>query len=535
VADQATDAEVNTPWRQIVRNTLLVAVSFGLAALMGLLRNIIIARQFGIGADLDAYYAAFKLPDLLFTVVAGGALATAFIPVFADVLTSQGRAAAWRLVSSITNLVLLIVALFAGAAALLAPWLVHTLIAPGFDAAQQKETVDVMRIVLLSTLVFGISSVQGAALNGFKHFLLPALAPVLYPAGIICGAIFLSPSLGVRGLAVGAILGAVLHLAVKVPGLLYYGFSWRPTITISSPDVIKVAVLMGPRVLDLALFHITLLITTNLASRLPAGSVSALEWGWDAMQIPETLIGTAFGLVAFPTLAAMAAQGDMFAFRRTFGDTLRAILALSVPAALALILLGRPLLTLLYQRGAFDAAATDAVYVALRFYALGLIGHTTLELAARAFFAQKDTVTPLLVAAASAIINVLLALMLMQSLGYGGLALANSLAISVEVLILLAILRRRCSGIEGRATLQALARILGAALAMGAAMQSAKIVSTALTLSPLWLILSSALIGIGVYLGTGLLLDVKALRQLAKAIIGGGDGFFLFPNSQVGE
>ena len=234
-----------THWRHIVRNTFLVGGSFGLAALMGLLRNVIIARLFGIGADLDAYYAAFKLPDLLFTVVAGGALATAFIPVFTDVLADGGRAMAWRLVSSITNLVLLIVILFAGLTALFAPWLVGTLIAPGFSGAQQQQTVDIMRIVLLSTLVFGISSVQGAALNGFRHFLLPALAPVLYPLGIIAGALWLAPTWGVRGLAMGAVMGAILHLAVKVPGLMYYGFRWQPILTLDSPAVRRVAVLMG--------------------------------------------------------------------------------------------------------------------------------------------------------------------------------------------------------------------------------------------------------------------------------------------------
>ncbi len=529
MADRSESQTVSAPWRQIVRNTLLVAVAFGLAAIMALLRNIIIARQFGIGADLDAYYAAFKLPDLLFTVVAGGALATAFIPVFSDVLASQGRAAAWRLASDITNLVLLAVALFAGLAALLAPWLVHTLIAPGFNAAEQQETVEVMRVVLFSTLVFGISSVQGAVLNGFKHFLLPALAPVLYPVGIIFGALWLAPTYGVRGLAMGAILGAILHLSVKVPGLIYYGFRWRPVINLRSPDVRRVAVLMGPRILDLAVFHLTLLATTNLASRLQVGSVSALEWGWDAMQIPETLIGTAFGLVAFPTLAELAAHSDLPAFRRTFGETLRAILALSVPAALGLVLLGRPLLTILYQRGAFDAAATNAVYIALRFYAMGLIGHTCLELAARAFFAQQDTITPLLVATGSGVVNILLALGLMKPLGYGGLALANSLAVSAEVLVLLFILRRRYGGIEGRQILGALGRILLATIIMGIAMGGVVLAGQRFEMNDLWVVAGGAAVGVGVYVGSGLLLNLTILRQLQAALTGKGDGSFLFP------
>ena len=172
---------------------LVVAACFGLAAAAGLVRNIVIARTFGIGAALDAYYAAFKLPDLLFTVVAGGALATAFIPVFAESVAAGERAAAWRLTSAVINWVVLLVTGLALLAGLAAPWLVRTVIAPGFAPAQQAETAAVMRIILLSTVVFGISAVVGSALNGFKHFLLPALAPVLYPLGIAAGALWLAP------------------------------------------------------------------------------------------------------------------------------------------------------------------------------------------------------------------------------------------------------------------------------------------------------------------------------------------------------
>ena len=173
----------NSRTRHIVGNTLVVGACFALAALAGIVRNIVIARQFGIGADLDAYYAAFKLPDLLFTIVAGGALATAFIPVFAEFLASGDQDGAWRLASALTNLVVLVVAGLAALAALAAPWLVRVVIAPGFDAAQQAETAGLMRLVLISTLLFGISAVQGSVLNGFKHFLLPAVAPVRLSPG----------------------------------------------------------------------------------------------------------------------------------------------------------------------------------------------------------------------------------------------------------------------------------------------------------------------------------------------------------------
>jgi putative peptidoglycan lipid II flippase len=496
-----------------------VGASFALAAGAGLLRNAIIARRFGIGADLDAYYAAFKLPDLLFTIVAGGALATAFIPIFADFLADEDRAGGWRLASAVTNLVVLAVSGLAVLAAVLAPWLVRYLIAPGFDASRQAETVAVMRLVLLSTVLFGVSAVQSSVLHGFKHFLLPAVAPVVYPLGVVAGAVWLSPMWGVRGLAAGAVMGAALHLAIKVPALLHYGFQWWPVLDLRAPAVRRVLLLMGPRVLDLGVFHLTLVASTNLASRLGPGSVSALEWGWDAMQLPETIIGTAFGLVAFPTLAELAARRDLAGLRATLGETLRTVLALTVPAAAGLILLGQPLLRLLYQRGAFDAAATDAVYVALRLFALGLVGHACLELAARTFFAQQDTVTPLLVAAGSAGVNIALGLALMGPLGHGGLALANSLAVSAEVLVLLFILRRRLGGVEGGQTLRALARVALATLLMVVVMLGVLRLERLSGAGVFWLVAAAGLAGLVSYVGAGLLLGVQSLYRLPAALL----------------
>jgi putative peptidoglycan lipid II flippase len=272
-------------------------------------------------------------------------------------------------------------------------------------------------------------------------------------------------------------------------------------------------------VLDLGVFHLTLLVTTNLASRLGSGSISSLEWGWSAMQLPETIIGTAFGLVAFPTLADLATRGDRAGLRTTLGETLRMVLALTVPAACGLILLGRPLLQLLYQRGAFDAAATEAVYTTLRFYALGLVGHSCLELAARTFFAQQDTVTPLLIAAGSAAANILMGLLLMGPLGAGGLALANSLAVSGEVLVLMLVLRRRLGGVEGGRLLDALGRVLVASLLMAAAVSGVLALGQQAGMGVLPLVAAAGAVGALGYVGAGLLLGVQALRRLPATLL----------------
>lgn len=515
--------------RHIALNTLVVIAAFGLAAAMGLLRNIIISREFTIGSQLDAYYAAFKLPDLLFTIVAGGALATAFIPVFADFLTDGDRPGAWRLASAITNLVVIAVAALAGLAALSAPWLVRILLAPGFAPAAQAETATVMRIVLLSTLLFGISSVQSSVLHGFKHFLLPALAPALYPLGIIVGALWLAPTLGIMGLAWGALLGAFLHLAAKVPALVHFGFRWQPVLDLRSPAVHRVGWLMGPRILDLAVFQLTLILMTNLASRLATGSVSALEWGWDAMQLPETLIGTAFGIVAFPTMVELAARSDVGGLRHTLGETTRAVLALATPAAVALILLGRPVLSLLYQGGSFDDAAIDAIYVALRFFAIGLVAQTALELAARAFFAQQDTVTPLLVAAASGLTTILLGALLMRTMGHGGLALGNSLAVSAEVLALWLLLRRRWGSVEGRSTALTLGRVALASGLMALALWGVLTFTARQAWATLPTLALAGVTGGVTYVIACVLLKEHAVFYLPAALLGAATGLFAPP------
>ncbi|MBN1400085.1 MAG: murein biosynthesis integral membrane protein MurJ [Anaerolineae bacterium] len=502
----------------LARNTLVVAAFFGLAAGAALVRNMVIARQFGISGELDIYYAAFKLPELLFTIVAGGALATALIPVLSGYLARDDRAAFWRLASAISNVVGLAIAVLALVAGILAPMLVRRLIAPGFTPEAQAETARVMRVVLVSTLIFGLSAVQTSVLHSVKHFLLPALAPTVYPLGVVAGALFLAPRWGIRGLAVGAVAGACLHLAVQVPGLMRYGFSWQPILSTRDGAVPRVLKLMAPRILDLGVFQLTLLLTANLASRLGAGSLSALEWGWDLMQLPETVIGTAFGLVALPTLAELAAQQELAALRQTMSDTLRAILGLTIPAAMGLILLGRPLLEVLYQRGAFGSGATEAVYIAVRFYALGLVGHACLEVVARAFFAQQDTVTPLFIAVGSAAANLLLGVALMGPLGHGGLALANTLAVSVEVLVLLAVLRRRWGGIEGRETLKGLAQIGLATTAMGAVVGGILWLGQRVGLGPLWLVALGAGAGGFIYLVVGWQLRLTAVLWPLRAL-----------------
>ncbi len=458
---------------QIARAAGLVMALFVVSRALGLLREMIIGHRFGTGGELDAYLAAFRLPDLLFQIVAGGALGSAFIPTFAGYLAHGDERGAWRLASHILNLVLLLTAGLAAMAALPAPWLVRTVIAPGFDPARQALTAGLMRLMLVTPAAFGVSGVVMGALNARQHFLLPALAPILYNLGIIAGALFLAPMWGVWGLAWGVVAGALGHLLVQVPGLARHRMQYTPALGLHDPGVHEVGRLMLPRMLGLAAVQLNFLVNTILASGLAAGSLAALNYAWLLMLLPQGVFAQAVATAAFPTFSAQAARGERAAMRSTLSATLRAVLYLTVPAAVGLIVLRLPLVQLLFQRGAFTDASTQKVAWALALYALGLPAHSVVEITVRAFYAQHDTKTPVAVGVAAMGLNVILSLAFLAAFGalgwppHGGLALSNSLATTAEMAALLLLLRRRLGGLEGRRLAGSLLRIGPAAAAMG--------------------------------------------------------------------
>lgn len=458
--------------RQIARAAALVMGLFVLSRLLGMLREIVIGHQFGTSAALDAYLAAFRLPDLLFQLVAGGALGSAFIPTFAGLLAQERRRDAWRLASAIINLLMLLLTVLSFLASLLAGPLVRHIIAPGFTPAQQALTAHLMRLMLLTPIIFGVSGVLMGVLNSHQHFLTPALAPSLYNFAIIAGALWLSPSLGVEGLAIGVVVGALLHLLVQMPALCRLDGFYAPILGLRDANVREVGRLMLPRTIGLAAVQVNFLVNTILASRLPAGSLSALNYAWLIMLLPQGIFAQAVATAAFPTFSAQAARGEMSAFRSTVSATLRATLYLSVPASVGLILLRRPLVQVLLQRGAFDAHSTAWVASALAFYAIGLVGHSAVEILSRAFYALHDTLRPVLVGLGAMGLNVILSLLLGRpteagGMGHTGLALANSTATLLEMIVLMVLLARRAGGLPWREMSASLGRITLSAGAMG--------------------------------------------------------------------
>ncbi len=518
-----------TDKRQIVQAASIVMIAFAISRILGLARDMAIAGRFGTGMEMDAYRAAFRLPDLIFQLIAGGALGSAFIPTFTGYLIKGDRTGAWRLASAIINLLLVFLTLTAALSAIVAPLLVEYIVAPGFDAETTALTARLMRVMLISSVIFGMSGVAMSALNAHQHFLLPAAAPMFYNLAIIGGALFLVPSMGVMGLAVGVVVGAGLHLLVQMPGLIHFNARYTPVLTVHDPGVREVARLMGPRVLGLAVVQINLLINTNLGSGLDVGAVSALNFAWSLMLLPQGVFAQAVATAAFPTFSEQEARGERTAMRSALAATLRAIFALSLPAAVGLIVLRRPLVAMLFERGTFGETSTELVAWALLFYALGLVAHAGLEIVARAFYAMHDTKTPLLVGGGAMLLNAGLSLALpplFESAGWfahGGLALANSLATTLEVVGLVWLVRGRLGGLEGRRSLPALYRSTAAAALMGLALWA--LLAALPDYNALLLGSIGIVLGGGVYLVAAWALGVEEVRvvvlQIRQRVRGG--------------
>jgi putative peptidoglycan lipid II flippase len=460
---------------RFARSTLIVAVFFGLEKLLGFARQIIIARQFGLSATLDAFNAANNLPDLLFALISGGALGLAFIPVLTETLQKQDRKAAWDLFSRIANLVFLVTMGIALVLAILAVPLVHRVVTPGFSLEQQRMVTSIMRLDLIATVIFSLAGLVIAGLQANQHFLLPAIAPSMYDLGMLFGVIILAPEsgyqggpitlpafgMGVYGLVYGSIIGAAMFLLIQLPGLIKYKFHWIPSINLHNPAVRKVLSLMGPRVLTVFFIQLIFVASDNIASWLAPGSVTSLVYGWLFMQVPETLIGTAIGTVLLPTISGQVAHEQLDEFKQSLNRAMRIILALTIPAAVLVSVAIRPLVGVL----GFDVAGTEMVVWVTRGFLFGLMGASLIEVGARAFYAQQNALIPLAASFFTVVTFVIFALALGYAFGAPGIALANGLAFTGEAILLWFLLNRRYPGVVAvQSTLQ---RVIPVALTCG--------------------------------------------------------------------
>jgi putative peptidoglycan lipid II flippase len=501
-------------------------VAFILSNLTGLLRQILIANAFGTQADIEAFNAANRVAETLFALVAGGALASAFIPTFTSLLTKDDNKGAWHLASSIFNLILLVISITSLIAAIFAPQVVRYVLAPGFADQPAKEalTIDLVRLMLPSAAIFALSGLVMGILNSYHKFFVPALAPSMYQIGMIFGVLVLSPSMGIIGLAWGVLIGASLHLLLQVPSLIRLGARYTPTLGLKTPAVHEVARLMGPRLLGVAVVQLNFWINIRLASQHPEGSVTGIVIAFALMLMPQAAIAQSIAIAAMPTFSAQYALGKLNEMRHSLASSLRGVLLLSLPASLGLILLRKPLIVLLYQRGEFDSRSTELVAWALLWYAVGLVGHSVVEIVSRAFYALHDTKTPVFVGIAAMSLNVVFSYAFSALffrigwLPHGGLALANSLATALEMLGLLYLMRGRLNGIEGKSLL-----VGGFQAVAGTAVMSIGLwfwLRQTTNLPDWQVVIGGIVIGATLYALAMLVLRVKEARSLTKAIQG---------------
>ena len=490
-----------------------------LGQVFSLVSSMLITRAFGTSAQNDAFFAANRLPDILYNLVAGGALASAFIPTFTSLLTKGNRKTAWRLASSVANLVTLILVIVCLAAAVFAPWVVSHILATGFtDEATIQLTASLLRIQLIAPIIFGLSGLVMGILNAHQSFLWPALAPAMYSIGKIIGVLFLVPRFGPQGLAMGVVLGALMHALIQLPMLLKLPErKYSLSLGLSIPEVREVARLMGPRLIGVSIVQLNFLINTNLASNW-VGAMTAISVSFALMLIPEAAIAQAAAIAALPTFSAQVARGKPEEMRNSLALLLRTVVSLALPASLGLILLRQPLVMLIYQGNQFDAHSTQLVAWALLWYASGLVFHSIVEIVSRAFYALHDTRTPVTVGVAAMSLNIAFSFLFTWLFGligwmpHGGLALANTLATALESIGLLYYMRKRLGGLHLKVIGNGVGKAVLATAAMAAAIFAWLWFTHAMAV---WLIaLAGVGIGCAVYLAVMFLAKAPELQMI---------------------
>lgn len=436
--------------RHLLKSSLIVIFLLGLGKITGLGRLFLVANTFGTSADYDAFTAANQLPEVFFTLIAGGALAAAFIPVYSNYLTHASEKKAAQLANTILTLVIMILGSICVVAAIFAPWITTHLLVPDFSPEQQQLTAVIMRIILIQTLLFGVSGVFSSILNAHQHFALPALAPLALDIGYLVGLFLFVPDMGVIGLAWGTVIGGILHILIQTPALFKYRIKVKLAFKVHLQGVHEIIQLMGPRIITLGAIQIADLFIIRLASGLPEGSTSGYFYGYAFMQFPETLFGTAIAIVAFPTMAELFNNGDIEGLKRTAVNALRIIWFLTIPTAALFILLGEPALAILLEGGAFTAESTALVYSVLIVFSIRIVSEATVEIVARLFYARHNTRTPMFVYIAWLIINIAFAYLLVGTFGVVGLALASTIAFTFLAIVLFLLNRRDLNGLAER-------------------------------------------------------------------------------------
>lgn len=469
---------LNNESKSIVGAASIVGVLSLVSRLMGFIRDRVLAGTFGAGEVLDAYYAAFKVPDFLFGLIVIGSLSAGFIPVFAKYWnTASARDRAWKLTNNVFGLVMVSMGVLCFVLAVCAPLLVP-FVAPGFSGEKQELVVQFMRIMFGAQVLLAGSLVFGSALQGMKRFVLYSSAPVLYNAGIIFGALWFVPVLGPVGLAWGVVLGAAFHVVIQTIGMMAAGYRFRPTLHLTDADTKEILVLTGPRVVGLAVSQLIIFVLMVMATTLPEGSVTVFQFAYNIQFLPVGIIGVSFAIAAFPSFSEHLERHDVEGFVRVFGTSVRQVLFFILPLMMVFLAVRAQIVRVVVGAGAFDWAATIATADALAFFALSFISQCLVYVLARAFFALRDTMTPLVAGLVAGLVGILSAFLLRDAFGVAGLAASFSLASFVNMVLLWVPLHQRFGSLGESRWLFSVYRSIACALVALVCMQMLKQVTS---------------------------------------------------------
>lgn len=468
------------------RTTILLMIALIGSNILGVVRNIFLT-SFVIPEKLSVYYAAFRLPDLIFNLVVLGVLSSIFIPVFMDRLNNRDKNSAFAFTNNLINFTIIVLSITSIVLFILMPVL-SKLIVPGFSVEDKILTTKMARIMLLSPLFFGLSSIAGGILNSFKKFVAYSLAPLFYNLGIIFGTIFLTPRFGVYGLAYGVIIGAFLHFLVQLPSVLKLGYRYKPILDSQDKSLKEIARLAPPRIGGLLANQANFFIATILGSIIGGGSIAYLNLANDIQTFVSVVFGISFATVIFPILAEKASLGKTDDFVKEFSSSFRQILFFAIPASIGLILLRGQVTRLIFGLGKlFEFNDTKLTAAVLGAFALSLFAQSTVPLLVRAFYALKDTKTPFYAAMIAVLVNLGLSLSLPKffsmyvidsekniTFAVVGLAISFTISSFVNMLILLLALHKRLGKLDDKAIINSLSKIIIASALMAVGVQYLK-------------------------------------------------------------
>ena len=509
----------------------IIGLAVMCSRLLGLVREQVCADLFGGGGAMDAFTAAFRIPNLLRDLFAEGALSTAFVTTFSKTIARGGDRAAWRLADKVATLTALVLGALCVAGMMNSTQLV-SLIAPGFEPHKAALTAQLTRIMFPFILLVSLAALVMGMLNAKSVFGMPAMASSFFNIGSIVGGVVLGawidPHFGPRaliGLAIGTLIGGALQLGVQLPSLARLGYRFRPDFQWRDAGVAAILALMGPSVIAASTTQVNVLVNSMFASTLGDGPIFWLSIAFRLMQLPLGLFGVALGTVTLPLLSRLVVAGQMTAFRSELSRGMRLAFLLTVPSTIGLMMLAGPIISVLYQHGKFDAQQAAQAAGALRFYAIGLAGYAALKVLVSAFYALDQRKTPMFVAFLAVALNLLFNWIFTFRLGWGhrGLAFSTGCVASCNFLVLYALMHRHLRGLESRRMLRMLGKVAVASIALVAlcAASSHWLLAdwaTQAFLSKLSALLATVVIGAVVFVGCGALLRIEEIDELSDAL-----------------